>query len=116
MCHWIPLLSDQRDAASQLYAVLCDVEDALRNNEYIREMMDPKACISFEDFRGKVVLIDFQKLNVTDLDSLTNLYLTLAERNAQSLTRYGIDGTEVFTLSRQSVGADGSVTCPVEQR
>jgi TRAP-type C4-dicarboxylate transport system substrate-binding protein len=39
------------------------------------------------------------------------LYLREAERNAQALGRYGIDGLKAFRTSRASVGADGSVSC-----
>jgi TRAP-type transport system periplasmic protein len=39
------------------------------------------------------------------------LYLHEAERNAQSLERYGIDGMKVFRTSRASVAPDGTVTC-----
>ena len=39
------------------------------------------------------------------------LHLREAERNAQSLERYGIDGMKVFRISRASVAADGTVTC-----
>ena len=60
--------------------------------------------------------ISFTTLPPDDQQRFDALYLSLAERNAQSLSRYGIDGTEVFALSRQSVGADGSVTCPGENR
>jgi TRAP-type transport system periplasmic protein len=39
------------------------------------------------------------------------LYLQEAERNAQALQRYGIDGSKVFRKARASIGADGTVTC-----
>lgn len=39
------------------------------------------------------------------------LYLREAERNAESLRRYGIDGMQAFRISRASVAADGTVTC-----
>jgi len=39
------------------------------------------------------------------------IYLRDAGRNAGELSRYGIDGTRVLALARDSVGADGSVHC-----
>jgi TRAP-type transport system periplasmic protein len=60
--------------------------------------------------------VDFTTLPPEEQQRFDALYLTLAERNAQSLSRYGIDGAEVFTLSRQSVGDGGSITCRGEQR
>jgi TRAP-type C4-dicarboxylate transport system substrate-binding protein len=39
------------------------------------------------------------------------LYLREAGHNAESLSRYGIDGVTVFRTARASIGADGSVTC-----
>jgi TRAP-type transport system periplasmic protein len=47
----------------------------------------------------------------TDQQRFDALYLQEAERNAQSLDRYGIDGLKVYRISRASVAADGSVTC-----
>jgi TRAP-type C4-dicarboxylate transport system substrate-binding protein len=38
-------------------------------------------------------------------------YLREAQRNAQSLVRYGIDGRGVFDVARASINADGTVTC-----
>jgi TRAP-type C4-dicarboxylate transport system substrate-binding protein len=60
--------------------------------------------------------VNFTTLPPEEQQRFDALYLTLAERNAQSLARYGIDGTAVFALSRQSIGADGGVTCPGVQR
>jgi TRAP-type C4-dicarboxylate transport system substrate-binding protein len=56
--------------------------------------------------------VNFTTLPADEQQRFNALYLTQAERNAQELARYGIDGTEVFALSRQSIGADGNVTCP----
>jgi TRAP-type transport system periplasmic protein len=47
----------------------------------------------------------------TEQQRFDALYLREAERNAQSLERYGIDGSKVFRTARASIGADGSVTC-----
>jgi TRAP-type C4-dicarboxylate transport system substrate-binding protein len=60
--------------------------------------------------------VEFTVLPPQEEESFYALYLELAERNAQSLARYGIDGMEVFSLSRQSIGADGTVTCPGDPR
>ncbi len=60
--------------------------------------------------------VNFTTLTEEEERRFDALYLAQAERNAQSLSRYGIDGTAVFALSRQSVGADGNVTCPAESR
>jgi TRAP-type transport system periplasmic protein len=38
-------------------------------------------------------------------------YLREAERNAQQLARYGIDGLAVFQVARASINGDGTVTC-----
>jgi TRAP-type C4-dicarboxylate transport system substrate-binding protein len=51
------------------------------------------------------------ELSAADQQRFDALYLQEAERNAQSLDRYGIDGLKVFRISRASVAADGSVTC-----
>jgi TRAP-type C4-dicarboxylate transport system substrate-binding protein len=51
------------------------------------------------------------ELSAADQQRFDELYLREAERNAQSLERYGIDGLKVFRISRASVAADGSVTC-----
>ena len=51
------------------------------------------------------------ELPAADQQRFDALYLQEAERNAQSLDRYGIDGLKVFRISRASVAADGSVTC-----
>ena len=56
--------------------------------------------------------VAFTTLPAADQQRFDNLYLTIAERNAASLTRYGIDGNSVFAMARQSVRADGSVSCP----
>ena len=50
-------------------------------------------------------------LSAEDQRRFDALYLREAERNAQALDRYGIDGMKVFRISRASVAADGSVTC-----
>jgi hypothetical protein len=60
--------------------------------------------------------VNFTTLPPAEQGRFDDLYLTLAERNAQSLARYGIDGSAVFALSRESVGADGNVTCAEGQR
>jgi TRAP-type C4-dicarboxylate transport system substrate-binding protein len=51
------------------------------------------------------------EISAADQQRFDELYLREAERNAQSLDRYGIDGLKVFRISRASVAADGSVTC-----
>lgn len=56
--------------------------------------------------------VNFTTLSAADQVRFDALYLTIAERNALSLQRYGIDGTTVFEKSRQSVRADGTVSCP----
>lgn len=56
--------------------------------------------------------VAFTTLPATDQQRFDELYLSIAERNAASLSRYDIDGTAVFAVSRQSVRADGSVVCP----
>jgi TRAP-type C4-dicarboxylate transport system substrate-binding protein len=38
-------------------------------------------------------------------------YLREAERNAQALGRYGIDGRRAFEVARASINVDGTVTC-----
>lgn len=38
-------------------------------------------------------------------------YLREAERNAEKLARYGIDGRRAFEVARASIDADGTVTC-----
>jgi TRAP-type transport system periplasmic protein len=43
-------------------------------------------------------------------------YLREAERNAQKLARYGIDGSSVFEVARASINADGTVTCREKAR
>ncbi len=55
--------------------------------------------------------VSFTTLPDADQQRFDTLYLAIAERNAASLQRYGIDGSTVFALSRQSVGADGTVSC-----
>jgi TRAP-type transport system periplasmic protein len=50
-------------------------------------------------------------LSTADQQRFDALYLREAERNAQSLDRYGIDGMKVLRIARASVAADGSVTC-----
>lgn len=56
--------------------------------------------------------VNFTTLPAADQARFDALYLTIAESNALSLQRYGIDGTSVFEKSRQSVRADGTVSCP----
>ena len=51
------------------------------------------------------------ELPAEDQQRFDALYLQEAERNAESLDRYGIDGMKVFRISRASVAADGSITC-----
>jgi len=51
------------------------------------------------------------ELSAEDQKRFDELYLHEAQRNAQSLDRYGIDGMKVFRISRASVAADGSVAC-----
>jgi len=50
-------------------------------------------------------------LPAEDQQRFDALYLREAERNAESLGRYGIDGLRVFRISRASVAPDGSITC-----
>jgi len=58
---------------------------------------------------GDVELIDIDPLQQQRFDAL---YLHDAERNAQLLSGFGIDGTAVFRTARASLAADGSVACP----
>jgi TRAP-type transport system periplasmic protein len=44
------------------------------------------------------------------------IYQRDAGRNASHLSRYGIDGSEVLALARDSIGADGSVHCQENAR
>lgn len=55
--------------------------------------------------------VTFTILAQPEQERFDALYLELAERQAAGLSRYDIDGTSVFTNSRRSIGADGSVTC-----
>lgn len=48
-----------------------------------------------------------------DQSQFDALYLKIAERNADHLKRYGIDGTTVFKASRDSLSPDGHISCPV---
>jgi TRAP-type transport system periplasmic protein len=50
-------------------------------------------------------------LTAAEQERFDALYLREAGHNAQSLERYGIDGTSVFQTARASIGADGSVNC-----
>jgi TRAP-type C4-dicarboxylate transport system substrate-binding protein len=55
--------------------------------------------------------ITFTTLTAADEERFSAIYLEQAERNAEALARYGIDGSSVFTNSRRSINADGTVTC-----
>jgi TRAP-type transport system periplasmic protein len=56
--------------------------------------------------------VTFTTLSAADEQRFNEIYLEEAERNAAALSRYGIDGTSVFTNSRRSIAADGTITCP----
>jgi len=56
--------------------------------------------------------ITFTTLSAADEQRFSAIYLEEAERNAAALSRYGIDGNSVFTNSRRSINADGTITCP----
>ncbi len=56
--------------------------------------------------------ITFTTLPDADQERFDTIYLEQAESNAAALSRYGIDGSSVFTNSRRSIAADGTVTCP----
>jgi len=60
--------------------------------------------------------VEFSEFPAADQQQFDNLYLELARRNAESLTRYGIDGFSVFSAARASVGADGTVICSGESQ
>lgn len=55
--------------------------------------------------------VTFSTLPAEDQRTFDALYLSIAEENAASLSRYGIDGASVFAASRRSVQPDGSVSC-----
>jgi TRAP-type transport system periplasmic protein len=55
--------------------------------------------------------INFTTLSEADVQRFDTIYLENAERNARDLSRYGIDGMSVFTNSRRSIAADGTVSC-----
>jgi TRAP-type transport system periplasmic protein len=56
-----------------------------------------------------------QTISAADQQQFDALYLADAERSAESLRRYGIDGKRVFDLARASVGAQGGVHCRATQ-
>jgi TRAP-type C4-dicarboxylate transport system substrate-binding protein len=56
--------------------------------------------------------VNFTTLPEADQRRFDAVYLEQAERNAEELARYGIDGTSVFTNSRRSIAAGGTITCP----
>jgi len=58
---------------------------------------------------GGVAFID---LPAQEQAAFNDLYLAEARRNAESLSRYDIDGMHVFDVARASIHADGTVTCP----
>jgi len=53
----------------------------------------------------------FSEITADDQQRFDALYLDFARQNADSLQRYGIDGSRVFSLARNSINSDGSVTC-----
>lgn len=55
--------------------------------------------------------IVFTRLSAEDQAKFDALYLREAQRNAEALDRYGIDGRRVLATARASVGPDGHVTC-----
>ncbi len=55
--------------------------------------------------------IEFFTLPATDQARFDSIYNEQARQNAESLSRYGIDGVAVFNHARASVNADGTVTC-----
>jgi TRAP-type C4-dicarboxylate transport system substrate-binding protein len=50
-------------------------------------------------------------VNAEDQRRFDTEYLQEAQRNAQALARYGIDGRRVFEVARASINDDGTVTC-----
>jgi TRAP-type C4-dicarboxylate transport system substrate-binding protein len=56
--------------------------------------------------------ITFTTLTAADEQRFAEIYLEQAQRNAEALSRYDIDGISVFTNSRRSINADGTITCP----
>jgi TRAP-type C4-dicarboxylate transport system substrate-binding protein len=50
-------------------------------------------------------------VSAEDQRRFDELYVQEAERNADALARYGIDGRSVLEIAKASVGADGRVTC-----
>lgn len=55
--------------------------------------------------------VQFTELAARDQARFDALYLVEAERNAQLLERYGIDGLAVFAMARASVDAGGIIEC-----
>lgn len=55
--------------------------------------------------------VEFTDIAVQEQARFDALYLQEAERNAESLERYGIDGPAVFSMARASVGAGGEINC-----
>jgi len=55
--------------------------------------------------------IHFARLTVEDQAAFDALYLREAQRNAEALERYGIEGRAVFDAARASVGPHGRITC-----
>jgi TRAP-type transport system periplasmic protein len=53
----------------------------------------------------------FARLSAEDQAAFDALYLREAQRNAEALDRYGIEGRPVFDAARASVGPDGRITC-----
>ena len=50
-------------------------------------------------------------MSAADQARFDALYLQEAQRNAAALARYGIDGSPVFRLARDSIAADGTIDC-----
>lgn len=55
--------------------------------------------------------IVFADVTAAEQQRFDDLYVATAQRNAEELARYGIDGLSVFNLSRRSIASDGTVTC-----
>lgn len=55
--------------------------------------------------------VNFSPITQAEQARFDALYLREAERNAEALERYGIDGRAVFNLARASVGSNGEITC-----
>jgi TRAP-type C4-dicarboxylate transport system substrate-binding protein len=102
---WAQLSDAQREVLTQAIPVW---EAALADEN--RRALDEGWRVAQEQGVVEAIISD------ADQAEFDALYLQEAERNAASLSRYGIDGERVLAKARASIGEDGRVQCREPQR